>query len=60
MQKVIQFFKEAYIELKRVSWPTKDQTVHYTILVIAISLSLAIVLGLLDLIFSNFITKFIF
>lgn len=60
MQKIIQFFKEAYSELKRVAWPSKEQTIHYTFLVIFISVSLAIILGLLDVIFGEFISKFIF
>lgn len=60
MQKIIQFFKEAHIELKKVAWPSKEQTIHYTVLVVLISVSLAIILGLLDIIFGEFISKFVF
>ncbi|MCK4635513.1 MAG: preprotein translocase subunit SecE [Candidatus Moranbacteria bacterium] len=59
MQKIIQFLKEAYAELKKVSWPSREQTIHYTILVIVISLTVAIILGLLDNTFSGFLSKFI-
>lgn len=59
MQKIIQFLKEAYAELKKVSWPSKEQTIHYTILVIVISLLVAVILGLLDNTFSGFIRQFI-
>ena len=60
MQKVIQFFKEVHIELKKVAWPSKEQTIHYTVLVVIISIFVAIILGLLDSIFGEFISNFIF
>ncbi len=59
MQKIIKFLREAYAELKNVSWPSKEQTIHYTILVIVISLTVAIILGLLDNTFSGFLREFI-
>jgi len=59
MQKVITFIKEAREELKKVSWPTREQTVRYTGLVIGVSLAVALFLGILDMIFSSGISKFI-
>ncbi len=59
MQKITQFLKEAYAELNKVSWPTKEQAMHYTVLVIAISLIVAVVLGLLDNTFSSLLKNFI-
>ena len=60
MNKVIAFLKEAREELKKVNWPSRRQTKQYTIVVIAISLAVAFFLGILDLIFSNLLEKFIF
>jgi len=60
MNKVIIFLKEAREELKKVNWPSRRQTKQYTIVVIAISLAVAFFLGILDLIFSNLLEKFIF
>ena len=59
MKKIINFVKEAREELKKVSWLTREQTIRYTGVVIAISLTLAIFLGILDLLFSSVIGKFI-
>lgn len=48
MKKFKQFLREAYSEMQKVSWPTREQTIQYTTLVVIISLSVAIFLGLLD------------
>lgn len=57
--KLINFIKEARIELTKVNWPTKKQTVNYTLIVIGISVVVAIFLWGLDKIFSYFLEKFI-
>ena len=59
MEKVIQFLKEVRHELVKVTWPTKGQVVQYTAVVIAISLAVAIFLGVLDIIFEWLLNKFI-
>ncbi len=46
------YFKETMEEMKHVSWPTRNQTLVFTILVIAISLAVALYLGLFDYLFS--------
>ncbi|MFA6587495.1 MAG: preprotein translocase subunit SecE [Patescibacteria group bacterium] len=43
------YFKESYEELKKVSWPTRKDTVRDTLVVIGVSLAVAAFLGLLDL-----------
>ncbi len=42
MEKIIAYFKSAWAEIKKVSWPTKKETYNYTLLVIGISLGTAI------------------
>ena len=59
MEKVISFLRDVKIELSKVSWPTKDQTVKYTIIVIALSLAIAIFLGGIDLGLQWGLNKFI-
>ena len=59
MAKVTQFLKEVRHELSKVSWPTKNQVVQYTIVVVAISLAMAAFLGLLDFVFEWILNKFI-
>ena len=59
MEKVISFLKDVKIELSKVSWPTRDQTIQYTIIVIALSVAIALFLGGVDFIFQQILTKFI-
>ena len=53
MAKVIQFFKESRAELKKVVWPTKDDVISSIKVVIISTIIVALVLGLLDLGFSE-------
>lgn len=43
--------------MKRVTWPTKDQTVNYSLVVIGLSLGLAAFFAFLDYFFNWGITK---
>ena len=47
------FLKEAKTELAKVTWPTREQTIKLTVIVIAISLILGFYIGALDLIFTK-------
>jgi len=58
--KLITYVKESYTELKKVTWPTKEQVVNYTIVVIVTSVIFAIILGIMDLFFSKGVEKFVF
>jgi preprotein translocase subunit SecE len=44
----IQFIKEAKSELMKVVWPSRQETIKVTLAVIALSLSVAVILGLVD------------
>jgi len=59
MDKIIQFLKEVRVELAKVSWPTRNQTILYTLVVIGISLFFALYLGLLDFVYKFIIDKFL-
>ena len=59
MKKIINFIIEAKAELMKVNWPTKEQTINYTWIVIGVSLGIAIYLGILDYIFSTILKVFI-
>lgn len=48
MQKTFNYLKNVRGELKHVKWPTKREISAYTVVVIAISLLIAGVLGLFD------------
>ena len=53
MAKVFQFFKESRAELKKVVWPTKDDVISSIKVVIISTIIVALILGLLDLGFSE-------
>jgi preprotein translocase subunit SecE len=56
---MIKFIKEAYIELRKVTWPSRQQVINYTAVVIFVSIVVAVFLGLLDMGFSGVIEKFL-
>jgi len=60
MNKAISFIRESYEELRKVSWPTRNQTINYTLVVIGVSVAVAVFLGALDMIFSSIVEKFLF
>ena len=49
MIKIGRYFKVCWLELKKVSWPTRDTVVHYTWIVIISTVVFGIILGLVDL-----------
>jgi len=55
--KITEYFKETKIELKHVIWPSRMQTIYYTIIVIVLSVLVAYFLGLFDFIFSKGLEK---
>lgn len=57
--KALQFVTEAKAELKKVNWPTKQQTINYTVVVIGLSVAIALFLGGLDYIFREVLKRFI-
>ncbi len=59
MQKINEYFKEIKAELKHVVWPSKNQTIFYTVIVIALSVLVAYFLGVFDFIFSQGLQKII-
>jgi len=60
MEKAISFFKEAKVELMKVSWPTKEQLIRNTVAVIALSAGMAVFLGTLDYAFGRLAEIFFF
>lgn len=42
------FIREVVAELKKVTWPTKQETLKLTVVVIAISVIVGLFIGLLD------------
>jgi preprotein translocase subunit SecE len=57
--KIVDYFRDVKGEMRHVSWPSKSQTVNYTIIVMVISIGTGIFLGLLDFVFSHTLARFI-
>ncbi|MEJ2664016.1 MAG: preprotein translocase subunit SecE [Spirochaetia bacterium] len=56
MQKIIKFFKDSYAELRKVTWPSRDEVMASTRVVIIAILAVAFALGLVDILLLNGIT----
>ena len=53
MNKVTAYFKDSIDELKRVQWPSKNDTIRLTGYVIGISLGVGLLVTLFDFIFKK-------
>ncbi|MEX0896210.1 MAG: preprotein translocase subunit SecE [Patescibacteria group bacterium] len=53
----VKYFSEVTQELRQVTWPSRDQTIEMTILVIGVSLVIGAYLGGIDYIFNAILTQ---
>jgi len=53
------YLQESRQEFRRVNWPTREETIRLTLIVIGISLAVSFYLGALDFIFKYMLEKFI-
>jgi preprotein translocase subunit SecE len=51
--RIRRFLQEAWSELKKVSWPTRDQVRNLTVLVFAVSLAVGVYITVLDFAFTK-------
>ena len=57
ISKLISFLKEVRLEMKKVNWLTRQEVLRHTIIVVVFSLSVAIYLGTLDIVFQFILSK---
>jgi preprotein translocase subunit SecE len=50
---VIKYLKETRAELKKVNWPSRQEATNLTLIVIAVTTFMALLLGFLDYIFAR-------
>ncbi len=60
IEKIKIYLKEVRVEMRKVRWPTRSETVNYTLVVIGVSVAVALFLGALDFIFSRLLNLFLF
>ena len=59
MQKLVEYLKATRVELRHVSWPTQKQAAIYTALIIAVSVCVALYIGVFDFLFTRALDWFI-
>jgi preprotein translocase subunit SecE len=55
VSRIRRFIDEAWSELKKVSWPTREQVRNLTVLVFAVSFSVGIYITVLDVVFQGLV-----
>ncbi|TEU12314.1 MAG: preprotein translocase subunit SecE [Anaerolineales bacterium] len=50
---VIRYLKKTRAELKKVNWPSRQEATNLTLIVIAVTTFMALLLGLIDYLFSK-------
>jgi len=59
LDKTFTFLKEVRAEMKKVNWPTREETLQYTILVLIVTSAVAAFLGTIDFLFSTLLQRLI-
>jgi len=59
IQSIKNFFKESQQELRHVNWPTRNEALRLTGIVIGVSVIIAVFLGSFDYLFSYILKTFI-
>jgi preprotein translocase subunit SecE len=56
---IVRYLREVKSEMKKVTWPSRQETLHYTLIVIGISVVMALFLGGMDYLFNLAIKQLI-
>ena len=56
---LINYFKEVRVELTKVSWPTRAEATHLTIIILIASLVTGLYIGGLDVVFTRLLGTFL-
>jgi len=57
MDKVLDYIRESRAELKKVTWPTKQQLWYFTLIVLIVTFISAAYLGLVDLLLTGVFSR---
>lgn len=50
---IIRYIKETRAELRKVSWPSREEAINLTAIVVAVTAAMALFLGVVDFLFSK-------
>ena len=59
MEKVLDYIRESRAELKKVTWPTRQQMWYSTIVVIVVTFIVSAYLGLVDVLLTGVFSKIV-
>lgn len=59
MSKITEYLENTKTELKHVIWPSRSQTLYYTLIVVLLSVIIAYYLGIFDFLFSQVLQRII-
>jgi preprotein translocase subunit SecE len=51
--RIARYFRETRSELRKVVWPTREEATNLTVIVMAVTIGMSALLGLIDLVFSR-------
>ena len=54
--RITDYVKQTQAEMSHVNWPSRQQTVTFTVLVIVVSVLTAVLLGISDFVFSKLLS----
>ncbi len=54
---IVNYFKESRDELTKVTWPTRQETIQLTVVVIGVSAALALFMGSIDYLFTQVLER---
>ncbi len=60
LEKTKTYFKEVKVEMNKVNWPTRTETINYTLVVVGVSIVISAYLGALDFLFTSVLNFFLF
>lgn len=59
VKRMKKFFTETKAEIKKVTWPTKDQLLHNTLVILGFIVVMTVILALVDVGFNEMIKSFV-
>jgi preprotein translocase subunit SecE len=59
VSRIRRFIDEAWSELKKVSWPTRDQVRNLTVLVFVVSFAVGVYITVLDSVFTAVVARLV-
>lgn len=57
--RIVRYFKETRAELRKVTWPSRQETIRLTAIVLAVTIAMAVFLGLVDYAFTRLFALFL-